>query len=255
MIIRLLVIALLALGAVTVPAHAQTITIVEQLSSGWNMTGGPAGTDLSGARALYIYEPGGYARPPAPTAIACRGVWANFPKIMRLPLNGSPPTNGTQTCPLGTGWNIIGNPFLTGARLPAGITGFYWDAAGGRYDTVSEIPLGGAIWIYASGVDSITLRAAPSAPATVTVTTAPSPSTQNLRVGDTLALVGQGQFPVILSVDPRYLILEGSSTNGSSTIWRYRAVAPGSTQVSVSLACIVNGCLAPSWLIRINISP
>ena len=66
-----------------------------------------------------------------------------------------------QSCPLVPGkFNLVGDPFLTDALLPAGKTAQYYNNATGTYITVNRIPAGGSVYYYAQpGETSLTLTA------------------------------------------------------------------------------------------------
>lgn len=254
----ILIILVAVLGmTINQPAHAESPMTVQYVP-GWEMAGAPPGTDLSGAETLYVYGPNGYLTPSDAHAALCTGYWfyAAVPAHWLVPLATQAPTT-EQACPLQAGWNMIGNPFLTAALLPSGTTAYAWTE--GRYELVSAIPLGGAVWIYADAAGSILLRPAPG---TTPVQSGPIPPgvpapTYQLHVGETLELVAQGEFPDVLGVDAHFLALEASTVSNGSTIWRYRAIAPGTTSIVVTLSCyyLQPACLAPSRIFSVEILP
>ena len=90
----LILIALLA-GAVATPVGAQVP--VTSYDPGWNLVGGPAGMDLSGASALVGYAGGTYQPATSTTATgSCAGYWAYFP----APINVTVPSATDWRCPV-----------------------------------------------------------------------------------------------------------------------------------------------------------
>src|SRR5579872_5289987 len=123
-------------------ARAQTGGQVVYYPAGWNMVGGPPGTSFANASALDVYNGSGYTAPSGSTVTLCAGMWAYFPKFTAVPFTSMPPLAATITCPLQAGWTLVSNPFINGATLSGGITGYLWDSAEGAYVPVTEIPLG-----------------------------------------------------------------------------------------------------------------
>jgi hypothetical protein len=149
--------ACLASLAVARQAQADIVQVI--YPPGWNMVGGPPGTDLSSAVLIETYGPSGYQPQTGWTAAGCQGVWAYFPAA--TPAAGSlydisgSSRGSMATCPLRAGWNLIGNPLRSPAQLPEGVTAFWWDAD--HYQTLTTIPLGGAVWIESPASGSMVL--------------------------------------------------------------------------------------------------
>lgn len=248
---------LLALASLLLPAEAraQTSGQVVYYPAGWNMIGAPPGTNLSPAETLDLYTSSGYAAPSSSTASLCAGMWAYFPRLTAVPFTSTPPLAATITCTLQAGWTLVANPYLDGAVLIGGATGYLWDPEEGTYVVVTEIPLGASIWVYSASGGSVSLQPEPASEPTVSLSPQPRSGQVQLYTGQTVELDGSGQIPVILTANPRYLALEESGTSGTSTTWRFRAVAPGSTEIDVAPSCAPAGCLAPDFLIAVDILP
>ncbi|MGH2442740.1 MAG: hypothetical protein ACRDFX_06215 [Chloroflexota bacterium] len=159
----------IAVGTGIPRAHAST-SIVTAYAPGWNMLGAPAGTDLSFAVSLYIYNGTAYVHPGSTTAVTCQGYWAYFPVSAHLSLNGTPPTTATTTCTLQPGYTMVGNPYDVPAALPTGTTAFYWNTSTSQYDSVTSIPVGAAVWIYSNTAGSVVLQGQASAATSTSAT-------------------------------------------------------------------------------------
>ncbi len=276
----LIVITLIGAGVLLAPsAQAQVppvlVAPIAVYASGWNMVGGPPGTDFSGAAGLDAYASGGYYTPSSSTATLCQGYWAEFltQRALSLPIN----TESTVTCALQPGWNLMGNPFSSPATLPSGTTGLYWNTASGTYQTVSAIPIGASVWIYAPSSSSIVLQNS-SQPApvpvtnpTITLFSAFNPGPYTVHVGDTIELQLNLVTPVRATADPQYLHLVSAGTMGQLTcagdpaceynannfFWLWQAIAPGTTTIDVAPECRYAGnpCDSPDQVIAVNIQP
>lgn len=66
----------------------------------------------------------------------------------------------TVSCPLDAGWNLVGDPLNKPLALPGGTVGFWWDPEQDSYRPVDQIPFGGAIWLYSSTAQTVTLQPA-----------------------------------------------------------------------------------------------
>lgn len=208
-------------------------------SPGWNMIGGPPGVSLPAAPAIYDFQSGTYAAPTDIDTRICHGYWAYFGEGGRFPLTGHPAATSSQTCPLQAGWTMIGNPFLTGAFLPAGTTAFSWNPAENTHDTVTEVPLGGSAWVYSPTPGSVTLQGSPQETPAVVINFDPARTTPHqVHVGDRVevrvAAVGPTSYSY--SFDPAHLTMEESTAMGAEPtqyVWRWRATKAGTTVVNV----------------------
>jgi hypothetical protein len=248
------------------------------------MVGGPPGTNFAPAAVLYSYVNGSYASPGSTRVSLCQGFWAYFTQPTTIPLASSSAGSSVQ-CPLQAGWNIVANPFAVGAQLPAGITAYQWDPAAGRYDLVTAIPAGGAVWINAAAASSIPLVSAAASPTSTPVPTAtPTLTTQTvlitdltqlgpyqLHVGDTLQLQLPSATPHTAQANPSFLHLLGAGVSGPlscvgdpscalsliNQFWTWQAVRPGMTYVTVTPVCTaaLAGCDPTPRSIQVNILP
>lgn len=261
---------LLVFALVPTSTQAQTATtILASYSAGWNMVGGPPGTDFSVASDFYAWgPPDGYVPTPTRKTALCTGYWALFRDPARVALNGAS-VGPTQSCPLYVGWNLIGNPFGGLALLPAGMTAWRWNPIRGAYDTVNSIPTGGSVFIYSDVLSSVTLTYAPDTtrtPVTVTVSDINQIGPFTLHVGDSFKLVLPLSTPHTATADPAYLGLEGAGEIGDMSCiegpscaigflnqyWLWQAIAPGTT--SIQIACY-GACTESPVTIGITILP
>jgi len=133
---------------------------------GWSMVGGPAGSGFNAAALLEVYTPKGYEAMASRTVNPCEGFWAFFATASEAYLNlsaeelAASQSGHTYSCSLGAGWNLVGNPFADVAQLPPGEVGYWRDPSNAGYEVRSDVPLGGAVWIYSSTVSAVTLTAA-----------------------------------------------------------------------------------------------
>lgn len=152
--------------ATVIPGSTPGATTSVVYAPGYQMVGGPAGSNFSVSEALFAYDPhaNAYTNNTASSgsvssaAPSCAGYYAYFAAAMSLSLPSSGKTGDTAGCTLAAGWNLIGNPFATPAKLPSGVTAFHWN--GSSYDSVTAIPVGGAVFIFNDGtMTSVTLTA------------------------------------------------------------------------------------------------
>jgi hypothetical protein len=268
LIVALACVAALA-GAGT--ARADISTVTASYDAGWNMVGGPPGTDLSAASILDTWTSATYVTPPTSITQLCQGYWAYFsqPTTVALPVSTGP----TQACALQSGWNLVGNPFSGQALLPAGMTAWYWNPSRGAYDTVTSIPPGGSVWIIASAPSSITLTYAPASggriPTTTEIDFLPAgPIT--IHVGDSIKL----NLPLATldraNFDPAFLHLDSAGESGDlsclndpscavsliNQFWIWHALTAGNTTITVTPVCVSAAtCAAPSSQIAVTILP
>jgi hypothetical protein len=150
----------------TVISGSSTTSVTVVYAPGWQQIGGPAGSNFSVVEALFSWDAGSqsYANATASAgnlssaAPGCTGYWGYFAAAMAVSLPATSKSGDTATCTLKSGWNLVGNPFGTPAKLPSGVTGFHWN--GTSYDTVNVIPTGGSAWIFNDGtLNSLTLTA------------------------------------------------------------------------------------------------
>jgi hypothetical protein len=132
-------------------------------SVGWFMVGSPNHSNFNASEAMYRWDT------PTQTYVnvtasrtdigsdtpTCTGYWAYFaaPVAVQLPLNGTP--GDTRSCALSAGWNLVGNPFSDPARIPGGVTAYYY--SGGGYSVQGLIPVGGSVWIYETAATTVTI--------------------------------------------------------------------------------------------------
>lgn len=151
----------------TVVAPTPTSSTVQVIyTPGYNMVGGPAGSNFGSAEAVFSYDnaTNAYVNQTASesslssAAPACTGYFAYFASATTVNLPATSKAGDTATCTLAAGWNLIGNPFASAAVLPSGTTAYHYN--GSTYDVVGSIPVGGAVYIYNSGAaTTITLTA------------------------------------------------------------------------------------------------
>jgi hypothetical protein len=152
--------------ATLVPGTTPNQTVTVLYNAGYNQVGGPPNSNFSAAEALYAYSPttNTYTSATASAgnlssaAPSCTGYWAYFSGItaVNLPVPANAAAGQTAACTLASGWNLVGNPFASPARLPANVTAYHFNGTG--YDVVGLIPTGGAVWIYNDGtLNTVTL--------------------------------------------------------------------------------------------------
>ena len=133
---------------------------------GWQQVGGPAGTNFSTVEALFSYDTtsGQYANATSAAgnvssaAPGCTGYWGYFAAAMAVSIPVTSHTGDTAACTLKAGYNLVGNPFATPARLPSGVTAYHWN--GTSYDTVGVIGTGQSVWVFNDGtLNTLTLTA------------------------------------------------------------------------------------------------
>jgi hypothetical protein len=132
---------------------------------GYNMVGGPPGSNFGQAEALFTYDPatGTYGAAGSTNissaAPTCVGYWAYFASATTVSLPVTSKAGDTATCSLQEGWNLVGNPFGSAANLPAGVTAYHYNPASQAYDLVTQIPLGGSVFIFEAGPNTVMLTA------------------------------------------------------------------------------------------------
>jgi hypothetical protein len=261
--------AILALSGVRT-AQASLSPVSANYVAGWNMAGGPVGTDLSGASILATWTSSSYNVPPSAITQICQGYWAYFvqPASVALPAATGP----TQTCPLQAGWNLIGNPFSGQALLPSGVTGWYWNPDRGAYDSVTAIPPGGAVWLISDSPSSITLTYAPATSRTPTTVEIDfltgNPIT--IHVGDSIKLNLPAVTLYRATTDPMFLHLDSAGLSGDlsclndpscalsllSQFWIWHATTAGITTITVTPVCTTaNPCTPIPTQIAVTILP
>jgi hypothetical protein len=242
----------LAVWGLPSTVQAQTSTAVANYAAGWNMIGGPAGTDFSAAP-LYAYTSSGYVAASGSKAMDCQGYWAYFTDSTVLTLSGSD-GSASQSCPLEAGWNLIGNPFAGGALLPAGVTAYHWNPDAERYDIVQVIPPGAAVWINSSAAGAILLQfVSETAPASseLTISDLTSPGPYRVHVSDTVKLLLASAIGYTANTNAAFLHLESAGFSGPlscigdpscalslvNQFWIWRAMQPGMTVIVVAQVC------------------
>jgi len=149
--------------ATVVPGTTTPTTTTVLYTPGYNMIGGPPGSNFSQAEAVFSYNAstGQYTNSTASDASlssappACMGYYAYFASAAAVNLNVSSKSGDTAVCTLAPGFNLIGNPFGSAAQLPSGTTAYHFN--GTTYDVVSLIPVGGAAFVYNSSTTSTTI--------------------------------------------------------------------------------------------------
>lgn len=272
-LVSLSVIAIL-LGLVPVArVGSQTPPVLGIYVSGWNMVGGPPGTDFSSASFLQQWTPTGYVTPNSAKAVACQGYWAwfNTPATITLPAEA---TGSTQTCQVRAGWNLIGNPFAGIAQIPNGYPAYYWNAATNKYSLVQAIPAGGAAWLYASETTSISLHyqsTTTPAPATLVISGLYNLGPYRVHVGDSIELLLASAIGYRANVNANFLHLQTAGETGPlsclgatscalslvNQIWIWNAILPGTTSITVSQVCApaTTACANSMEQIEIDIAP
>jgi hypothetical protein len=254
-------------------ARAQTSGVTASYAAGYNMVGGPAGTDFSAADFMTTYSSSGYTTPASKVASQCQGYWAWFTSPTVVTLNPSA-TGPTQTCPVQVGWNLIGNPFAGAAALPTGTLAYYWDTAKQGYDQISAIPPGGAAWVYAASSGSITLTivSTTNVPATtVTIDAFDGAGPFQVHVGDSVKVQVPATTPMQATANPTFLQLETAGVQGDMScvntnscaislvnrFWIYQAIAAGKTFIVFAPTCLTAhpACGLPEFAIEIDILP
>lgn len=250
--------ALLALGVVGLPAAglAKSGGATASYSTGWNMVGGPSGSDFSAARALYIYGPSGYQTASSMQTVLCQGYWADFAEPTSVALPAS--TAGSiVSCSLQPGWNLVGNPFTSPAQLPVGTTAYYWDPAGAAYNAVTEIPPGGSVWIYAGSATSVELQPAPPGGSLVITTLNRGP--YQVHVGETVTLVLAGDFYIATTTSSLLQLVASGQDNQGQSYWTWLATAPGAAFITLAPKCLQShppcAIAVPDLEIEVDILP
>lgn len=265
---RLILVVLFAALSLAAPAHAQTPNY-GSYPAGWNMVGGPPGTDFSSAAIVWAYS-NGYFNPNTKSIQDCHGFWVYFDSpttVQMSPLAIGP----AMPCTLLAGWNLVSNPFAGVAPLPAGTMAYHWNPSQQTYDRVTDIPVGGADWIYSpsGGPLFLTYQATSAPPAQTLVVNGVQPGPYTVHVGDSVKLVLPSAVPYTATADPTYLHLDAAGLSGPmdcvndpqcnitlvDRFWEWHAVAPGTTTITV--ACTNPGtqtaCQTPSNVITVNI--
>jgi hypothetical protein len=154
-VLGLLIAALAALGSRG--ARAQTYPPPvgcgnETVEAGWNFLGGPTGTLLTGAQAIYGLTPGtaSFANLPVTAFLfGGQGVWAYFSAStsLTLPCVNAQPESASYGEP--AGYSSVGNPYETPAVLTGSGGGTEWaitfDAATNTWSSWVEIDNGGSL--------------------------------------------------------------------------------------------------------------
>lgn len=256
----ILAVALLGVCVPAPPTDAQSQVTTAVYAPGWNMAGGPPGTTLATADAVYAYVAGGYVPAQPRLTAPCLGVWARFARTVRVSLPDQAPPTGIQVCPLATGWTMVGNPFRAPAELPSQVVAYLWNPATGHYVTTTAIPAGAAVWIAAPARSSVTMRAQSPTPAGTLTITPPFAPEYQVHVGDTIVLLLPDSMTYTARVDPTYLTLVNVGATQSypaTQFWRWRAIATGETDITLDPACrqATPPCGVPSLALRLVIQP
>ena len=135
---------------------------------GYNMAGGPPGSNFGSAEKVFTYNPAtntftdvtGSQQSLSSAPPACIGYWVYFASSTTVNLPSPSTVASPATCTLQPGWNLVGNPFTTPAALPTGTTGLWWNPSapgGGAYQPQGFIPVGGAVLIQNTGTTATTI--------------------------------------------------------------------------------------------------
>jgi hypothetical protein len=237
---------------------------VVRYAAGWNMVGLPTGFTLPPAQIAFQYDSiHGYTPVTNPTAAACRGAWVYLSAPESITITSPGPGTSNVECPVRPGWNLLGNPFTTDAALPKGSAAFFWNPAAGRYDAVSEIPVGDAVWLYSASATSVDVQVANLTPpkgSHTVIITQPFQSGYQAQVGDIVEVRLQGMLGFTAKADPNYLrLVQGSAPQATpaSGFWEWQAIAPGTTIIVLDPACRQSTppCGVPSLALRLDILP
>jgi len=257
-VVRLLALLSLCLAVRTVaPVQAQVPAV--SYAPGWNLAGGPRGMDFSAASAVVAYRNGDYVS-VAPTADgSCNGAWAYFPAATSVTVPAS--TASSQTCTLSAGWNLVADPFDVPALLPPGVVGERWDTEKQAYVLDSGIAPGGASWIYAETAQTLALTAAAEGGLTIALPPAQTQAYQ-IHVGEYLTVlvsISNGTPGFDARADATHLQPAGSGPTGPlaapAYYYRWKAIATGSTTLTLDPACLKSGCETPSLAVSLDILP
>ena len=235
------------------PANASVSQPVAVYPAGWNMVGGPSGTDFGSAGALFAYQSGGYVMISDRLAAPCQGYWAYYFDTRTVPLPADQST--TRSCSLQSGWNLVGNPFDEIVQLPAGTIAYFWNPTTQAYVSASSIQPGAAVWIYSATAATISL----SIPSTPINTTTPDviisshggSGPYTVHVGQTIELAGDVSTPSTVTADATYLKLldagyqvdlscagdPSCDLDSPREFWLWQAIAPGTTAITLDPVC------------------
>jgi hypothetical protein len=143
-------------------AEAQSAVQVSY-HAGWNLIGGPSGTQLSGdAGGLLTLTPdgGSYENVDSATPLAGgAGYWIYFPTDSEVSLPAAPARAQSLNLTAGV-WSLTGNPFSQAVRLSGMDAAFGFDPAQG-YAPLSVLPPGHAAFVYSSTGGALTLAPLP----------------------------------------------------------------------------------------------
>ena len=164
-----------------------------------------------------------------------------------------------MSCSLLAGWNLIGNPFDVPALLPPGVAGQRWDPTTQTYVGDTGIRVGGGLWVYAPV--ATTLQLTPVAAGGLTIVVPPvQAQPYQIHVGEYLTVLvanSSGTPAYDAKADATYLQLIGSGPTGSAAVQAYyytwKAIATGSTIVTLDPSCLKHGCAIPSFAVRVQI--
>jgi hypothetical protein len=154
--------------ATVIPGTLPNQTFTALYGAGWNQIGGPPGSNFSSAESVYLYNPSTQQYTAATSsdnnlssaAPGCTGYWAYFAAITGVSLPATSTSGQTAACTLAAGWNLVGNPFATPAKLPANVTAYNYSPTTQTYSVVGAIPAGGSVWIFNDGtLNTVTLTA------------------------------------------------------------------------------------------------
>jgi hypothetical protein len=146
--------------AIALTSALPHVTVTYQ--RGWNLVGGPAGTEISGAVGpLYTEQAGDTGYEPVPATMSLQpglGYWAYFASATSVSLPPAGTDDVTVTLPPHQ-WVMVGNPFLFAAALlstsGANATVESYDPSSGRYSVLTPVPCceirpGEGAWVYSA---------------------------------------------------------------------------------------------------------
>jgi hypothetical protein len=148
-----------------IPGQLPNQTVTQLYPPGYNMVGGPPGSNFGASEALFAYDAvaktytnvTGSATSLSSAPPTCTGYWSYFAATASVNLPANSTVASPASCTLQPGWNLVGNPFSSAAILPTGTTAYWWNPATQSYQAVGQIPLGGAVWVFNSGSATTTL--------------------------------------------------------------------------------------------------
>lgn len=212
--------------------------------AGWNLVGGPDGTNVQGVGNLYTLGGGGYTTSAGTDPVSGgKGYWAYYAADTTVTLNGAGLATATVPAPAGQ-YVMIGNPSGTQAvRVSGADSVFSYDPAAGAYRDGTTLAVGQGAWALSTVGGTITLTAFGPAQPIPLATATPSPSPASAAgaapAAEETPIPGAAPLAVSGFVEPSLTTVTNTTAGDlvvGLSVLRAGRPAPAGTQISLRVS-------------------